>query len=327
MSGEYEKTLDLTRRWIAGAALPDLSLGRLAAGLDAARARRRRLQATALVLALAVVATWLVSIVGHPVGAPICAWVESADVVRYGVIHVCGFVLAALFVARVGALYQVLVRALWWSTLLASSLGMWTQSGTLPLLMPVLALASAWALLLLDDARLADDVGSGDFPLAAHRRSLMVMMVLAIADAETLLTAGLNHDEPGTLIYSLIDYGCAIAMIVAVIGLARLRTWGLLATVGLNLVIATLGLTGALFYDRGFAYLLGVTAAIQLVLCLPLLRRLSSGAPSGSPSGGARRARWPRGTRWIILALVLVDIVATVRASDPERVAARCAED
>ncbi len=327
MSLDYEETLAATRRWAAETTLPELHMEKLAAELDAAQSRARRIQLTALLLALAVVTTWLTSIFGHPVVEPICAWVGAADVVRYGVVHVLGFVLAALLVTRDRTLHRVLVRALWWSTLLASTVGMWTQSGTLPLLMPVIALASACALLVLDvfdRGRPTDDIASDDFPLAAHRRSITLMMILAIADAETLLTAGLNHDEPGTLAYALLDYSCAIAMVAAIYGLYRVRTWGLLATVGLNLVIATLGFSGLLLYDLGFAYLLGVTAALQLALCAPLLRTLRSGEPPETRRRPSRGRPW---SRVIIVALLVAGAVATVRSSDPEFISARCVED
>jgi len=321
MSLDYDKTLAATRRWV-DRNTPKLHSAKLAAALDGAQTRRRRVQVAALVLALGVISAWLASILAHPVAGPMCPWVQPGDIVRYGVVHVVGFILAALLVARDRLLFQVLVRALWWSTLLASSVGMWTQSGTLPLLMPVMAVASAGALLMLEDERFTGRAADNDFPLAAHRTSVSLLMILAVADTEILLTAGLNHDEPTTLLYSLLDYGCAGAMVVAIWGLYRLRSWGLFATVGLNVAIAFLGLSGLLLYDRGFAYVVGVTAVLQLVLCLPLLRTLRSGPPSESRPGW-NFAAW---SRWIIGALLVAGAVATVRASDPQIVAARCAE-
>lgn len=325
MKADYEEALELTRSWLDQRSPSSLSPIGLEAALDTERRRSRRRTGIVMGLFASVLGAWLASIVAHPIVGIVCDWVSPLAIVRYGLVHVLGFGLATWLARSPRPWAQMLVRALWWSALLAGSAGMVTEPGTIPILMPVIVLASAVGLLVVGERGVYDVQPGEGFGLAVHRRSIILMMILAIADTETLLMAALNHDDPVVIRYATIDLGCAAAMGVAMWGLYRLRTWGLVATLALNVVIATLGLAGLLFYEPGFAYLLATTAIIQLGLAAPLVRTLVSG--TAPPE--RRPRRWSHGaiSRWVLAAIVIADVWAFARMIDPQVVATYCRLD
>lgn len=319
MGFDYAKALESARRQHA-------KLAPNAVNVDAwvARSTRRRhiallRQIIAALLALLVLGVWLVSSLGHPTSVATCEWVTGPAVLRYGVVHVVGFCVGAAFVQRRSTWARMIVAAAWWSSLLAATVGVWTQPGALPVLMPTMAFASAAGLLMLPAEAYED--GSGDFPLRVHRRAIVVMLTLAIADVETLASAAVNHDEPGMLGYALLDGVAAAVMLVGVIGLYRLRGWGLLLTLTANVCVAGAAWSGVLVYDPGFAALLTVTAMLQMMLGVPLLRTLWRGDVPLRRERGAV----PWVGRLVIIACVLASVSGVVRFSDPATLAAACA--
>jgi len=318
----YEDLITDARDWVASVDPPTPSPSGMLDRLDARARELTRRRWLAGLLALLVVAAWVVSIVAHPLGGLTCEWASPPDIVRYGVVHVVAFVFGAAMVSSQRTWAQILVRAFWWSSLLAASVASWTEFGTLPLLMPVLLVASAAGLWMLGDDTFGVDIPDGDLALVRHRAAVVAMMVFAVADTETLLGAALNHDEPEALHFAFIDLGCAVAMVAAMVGLYRLRTWGFLAVLGLNIIIAGLALGGLLVYDRGFALVFAATAAIQIVLGTPLALTLL-----GRTRERASRWAWPPWARHVALAVVLAaGGIATVRGMQPDTLAAHCAD-
>ena len=318
---DYDHALSAARRWLEAQDQPVAPVARLEATLRHHHAAWLHVRLAILGIAACIVTAWICSIAGHPVTSTVCAWVTPTAIVRYGSVHVGGVVLGAglSFVRRPGA--QLLARATWVSALLSASAGMVLEPGTLPVLMPVMAIGAAGCLWLLS----AEDpvpVGSS-FDLAAHRGLMTAVLILAMADIETLAMAVLNHEEPGELPYAIADGVCVLAMAIAVWGLYHLRTWGLMLNLGLNLVIASLGMGGLLFYEPGFAYLLMATAAAQLLLCTPLLRSMLLG-PRDSSAHRGRGRRLRHGFRALLVLLLLFDAVVTIRSVDPDTAAAAC---
>ncbi|EDM75321.1 hypothetical protein PPSIR1_01057 [Plesiocystis pacifica SIR-1] len=323
MTESYDDLLDGAREWL-GTTSPALGAPEaMLAELEAHQRRRGRLRLLAALLSCLVLAAYAVSVLAHPLGASTCDWVSPGAVLRYGLVHVAGFVLASALVASTRTWAQLLVRACWWSSLLAASVGLWTELGTLPLLMPTLLLASAIGLWSLGELPLDVDAPDGGFPLIRHRELVVAMLVFAVADAETLLASALNHDEPGSLGYALTDLACALTMIVAIVGLYRLRVWGFVAVVLANLAIAGLALGGLLNYDPGFSAAFAVTAVIQVGLGVPLMRALWGGQTRlRAPS-----LRWPRwGARVLLVAAVGLGALATWRGLQPEVLEHHCAD-
>jgi len=324
VSQDYQHALEAARRLIDGHAPLVPRVAMLRAATEMVATRRRRRHAVVVGLAAVVVLAVIASLWAHPIAPGVCEWVSHASIVRFGLVHVLGFVIAAGLAGRPDPWAQLLVRAVWWSSLSTGSAAMVLEPGILPLLLPTMTFAAAACLLVVGDEDLARPVPGGGFPLAAHRGSIMLLMILAMADTETLAMAALNHDSPLEAPYAVVDLACAIGMALAMWGLYRLRVWGLVATLVLDVVIAGLGVGGLLFYDWEFALLLSTTALLQLGLALPLLRTLLRKEP---PDGRPAVAGGPRWSRWILAGFLVFDGWACATMSDAERVAEYCAGD
>ncbi len=321
MSFDYAKTIAAARRLQEGALVPTAPTASLRARV-ARSGRRRAMRAwSAVALALLVVLAWLASSVANPLVPATCSWVEGADVLRYGVVHVVGFCLGAALVRVRWPWARVLVRAAWWSSLLAASVGAWAQPGTLPVLMPVMACASAVGLWLFECD--ATSLGEPDFPLRVHRRSFVAMLTLAFADAETLASAALNHDEAGTFGYALLDGAAVVLLAAGIVGLYRVRGWGLVSLLGTNVLVAVAALTGVLIYDPGFAALLATTSMLQLAIGIPVLQSLwRSEVPLRRPW---TMPAWAG--RMVLVSLVTVGLAGSWWFARPQTLAPVCAEE
>jgi hypothetical protein len=156
---------------------------------------------------------------------------------------------------------QLLARALWWSLLLFG--------GLLSLLGPnstgaIIACGSATALLGAGNTALDTD---GRFRPIAFRGTLMLALVLAMADAASFLWFGLAQAIAGEAV-RLIWF--VPPMIAGVVGLLRLRTWGLLVSLTCNLVFVVLATGGALDLPKELKALFVGTAVAQLLVPVPM---------------------------------------------------------
>ena len=176
-----------------------------------------------------------------------------------------------------------------------------------------LLLGSGLALLVLGRLGVDDADRTGTFVPTALRGTLTASLVMALADAQTLLLFGgvAIHDASDrsseiTSNAGVLLVGAGVLLILAGWGLFRLRGWGVLASVLGNL--ALLGVVVANVGDLPQPLRLGwgTTAAVQLLLMARLLIALRTGAPA-SPR------RLPTSTAWIttlvVLALVLTGLV------------------
>ena len=177
-------------------------------------------------------------------------------------------VLAAASIAsrRVGA--QLLARGIWWSFLLLGGLiaTMMGIDGDLKGgYVCLFTLANAFCLLAVGTTGLDDD--GGRFRPAAFRGTLLLAMVLAIADTATLLWIGGlraidEHMFGGLLLVP--------GMIVGVIGLLRLRTWGLLVSLTCNVLVVVLTSTAVLQLPPELRWMLTATAVAQILVPVPM---------------------------------------------------------
>ncbi len=185
---------------------------------------------------------------------------------------------------------QLLARSVWWQALLYSSISFLAMlhfpgegfDGGWPLLLmiggSVLALASA--------GRTGLHTDSGIFSPNGFRNLLMVSIVLAMADTQALLfysgmhiEAGFHHAPMCAALTSAAGYlACAAVMIVSLVGLYRMKLWGLALTIVANVGIATLALTGVLGLPDLLANTLAATAALQLLIPMPLIKRMIDNA-------------------------------------------------
>jgi hypothetical protein len=173
---------------------------------------------------------------------------------------------------------QILVRAILWSNLLLAAMVAWIASGHDQRVAAVLGSATGVALLAL--GRQGLDRAGGAFVPVAFRGTLLALLVMALADAQSLLFWGsvlVSDDSPVQLtgVFALV---CAGAFTVGVAGLYRLRTWGLLVNGAAALALIALVLLGAFRDLRAFQILFGGSALLQLGLAVPLYRALVRGA-------------------------------------------------
>jgi hypothetical protein len=159
---------------------------------------------------------------------------------------------------------QLLARGAWWSIMLLGLLLAMTGHGEAPTGTFVAACA-AGALL----AAGATGLGSrGKFAPVAFRGTLLVSLVLAIADtgAFTWYGAGLATFEHNYWMVCIV-----VPMAIGVVGLVRLRTWGLIVNALTNAAIIALVGERVLPLMSPLRELFMCSAAIQLALPVPML--------------------------------------------------------
>jgi hypothetical protein len=160
---------------------------------------------------------------------------------------------------------QLLGRGLWWSLLLLGGL-MAASGGQERVGGSLMALGSAAAVLLAGAPSQND--GSDRFAPVAFRGTLTLALVLAMADAASFLWLGLAN---AIFTRHLAMILLVPPMVAGVVGLLRLRTWGLLVSLGANVLVATLALTGVLTSAGELRILFASTAIVQLLVPVPML--------------------------------------------------------
>ena len=133
---------------------------------------------------------------------------------------------------------------------------------------------------------------SKHFKPVAHRGILTTALVLAMADTLSLLlwaSIAFFASNMGIIPFALA--GCAGLMLVGVVGLFRLKTWGLIVNLVSNLFVAWL--TWFEIIDIGELKLVFVTTAIfQLIVPLPLIYTIVTGKPIPTPPWLKRASAW-----------------------------------
>lgn len=177
-----------------------------------------------------------------------------------------------LLLASAGLLYrdhlpsQILVRAALWSNLILGTLIAISGGNSEVEIGAVMAVATATGLLSLGRSGL--DARTEAFAPVAFRGSLVLALVMALADTQSLALFGTIQLENGS---GLPILACAALMGVALFGLYRLRVWGLALNIVANVLIASLALTDVLDLPPPIVFALCSTAAVQLALPAPLL--------------------------------------------------------
>lgn len=200
---------------------------------------------------------------------------------------------AGLLVASAGLIFRgelashVFARAVLWSNLLLGFLIGLSGHGEEQLVGAAIALCTGAALQLVGAAGLRAQ--SDTFAPVAYRSALVLTIVMALADTQSLALFGaLQLDRNPADAAPLL--ACAALMATALVGLYRLRLWGLLLNLGANLLIAALALTRVLDVPTPLVYALCSTAVIQLLLPTPLVVAMIRGG-AHEPSTALQRAR------------------------------------
>src|SRR5215475_732004 len=126
---------------------------------------------------------------------------------------------------------QILVRAILWSNLLlATFVSLMGNDGGGRDQVVAAVLGASTGLALLSLGRQGLDEHGGTFVPVAFRATLLALLVMALADAQSLGFWGtvLVTEESPHRLTGVLSGLCAGAFILGVAGLYRLRTWGLL---------------------------------------------------------------------------------------------------
>jgi hypothetical protein len=201
---------------------------------------------------------------------------------------------------------QLLARATWWSLLLVGAVMALFGDSEMRSLGGYIAVCNATALIAAGNVGL--DARTGRFVPVAFRGTLIVSLVLAIADTGSFLWFGLGtavFEHRISLFHRVSMLMLVPFMITGVIGLLRLRVWGLLVSLATNLLIATLAFTRVLPLPDVLRQLFIGTAVLQLLVPIPMLVAFVRGrAPDP--------ARWARAKA--IAPLAIVAVIAAVSA-------------
>jgi hypothetical protein len=192
---------------------------------------------------------------------------------------------------------QILARGVWWSNLVLGVLLSLAGGSDEREIGLVMAIATGLPLLVMGRMGLGEDERSAFRPIA-FRTTLVLGMTMAVADIQALLFWGAIkiENEGGSRgplaqrTQGMLLLLAAAMMVVAVVGLYRLRVWGLLfgalCAAGLIGVMASgvCGLPGPL--PESFI----VTSAVQLLLPAPIVVAIVRGrAPA--PRAASHLAR------------------------------------
>jgi hypothetical protein len=205
---------------------------------------------------------------------------------------------AALVVWRQKVGGQLLARAVWWSNLILGTIIALSGSSSERPVAGLLALATGTALLAVGRNGLDEDTPSGSFLPLAFRGTLVCLLVMAMADAQSLVLFGAlevgDHVTPYTL-HAGLPIVVALPLLVAVVGLYRLRLWGLLLDLAGSALLGVVAVTHALELPQPLLVAYAVTAAVQWIVALPLViailrRRAPAASARLSPHGFALSA-------------------------------------
>jgi hypothetical protein len=217
---------------------------------------------------------------------------------------------ALVFRPELGA--QVAARAAWWSNLIIGCFLCLVGGGSESRVFMPLLIGCGAALLLVGDAGLTEARKRGAHDASSFVTTLMLAMVFALADTLSLVVWGfLLATKSSTTWQGVVLLVGAVAMGVAFIGLYRAKTWGIVANVGTNLIVAAVALSGVLprLKDE-LVVLLCCTAAIQLLVPVPMLWTLVKGKPPVTLR--AWHKRWAM--RAVVSGITLVGVAAaTIR--------------
>jgi hypothetical protein len=254
----------IVRRLVAGAASLALSLGMLLTLLDKARPQH----------------WWEAIFAGLLVASP---------------------VLAASIVWHRGLAAQLFSRACWWSYLVVGVMA--SIVGFPPGSHGATAVVWCCGLALLAVGRDGLDETASRFQPVAFRGTLLLSLVLAIADAAALTSIGLMFAiEEHRLVTAL---PVAALMWLGVAGLVRLRTWGLMVALASNVLVVILAVTKTYPFLHAPGVLFGATAVAQLLVPLPMLATLVLRRPP-APDRWRRAKVW--GTTAVIVGLAAVSL-------------------
>lgn len=193
-------------------------------------------------------------------------------------IPVLGPVVGAVLVQLPALGAQLVARGLWWSNfvlgLILVVVGSRSESG----IGLALVLGCGAALALADRRALTAAAERADFRPVAYAGTIQLLMVLALADAPTLLLfsqiAARRHDGGGMLLMA-----AGLSLLVGFIGLYRMALWGVLVTAGTALALGVAIATGLARVDHDLVAPMVAICAVQVAVAAPMLGSIATRRP------------------------------------------------
>ncbi len=196
----------------------------------------------------------------------------------------------AAVVAQVPSLgAQLLARGVWWAALVLGSLLCLVGSGNERSLGASLVAGAGLALVVADRRTLAAAAESAGFRPAAYAGTLQLLMVLALADAQTLGLFAVIEAGGTTLHRTSVAFGAAsLAFLVGFVGLLRLALWGVVVTVSTAAALAGALATAAVRADRDLVAPLFAMLTLQVLAPVPMIVSMVTRRPLPAPSPRVR---------------------------------------
>lgn len=192
---------------------------------------------------------------------------------------VIGPLVAALLVQFPSLGAQLLARGLWWSNVVLGVILVYAGTRNESLLGLPLVLGCGAALVLADRRALAAAAERADFRPVAYAGTIQLLMVLALADAPTLLLFTQVESRLGPTPGSAALGVAAIGLLVGFIGLYRVALWGVLVTAGTSLALGVALASGAAHIDHHLDRPLTAICVVQVLVAAPMLLSLATRRP------------------------------------------------
>jgi hypothetical protein len=228
---------------------------------------------------------WVAGLAGVAAGVRLLVLAEGYPTVY---IPVVGLVAAAVAVHFPALGPQLFARAVWWSNLGLGAMlcildgGRTEREGGL-----VFAVACALALLVIGRKGLAEASERAAYVPAAFRGALLLLMVLALADAQTfLLFTAIAFDKGEGPV--LVPAAASAAFVAGFVGLYRLRLWGAVVNAVAALVVIALVSARMVHVHRELDPVMIVLCAVQLLAAGPMLAAVALGRALPAPGPRAR---------------------------------------
>jgi len=184
---------------------------------------------------------------------------------------------------------QLVARAVWWANLGLGTAFCVFGGRSERLSGLVLAFACGTALLVIGRRGLAEATERAGYAPAAFRSSLMLLMALGLADAQTFgLFAIISLTKSDPAFPGVVLALVAIVFTIGFAGLYRLRIWGALLNAGAALVFGLAILFDVIHYDSELRTLFGVVCAVQVLAATPMSFGLIRGKPLPAPPARLR---------------------------------------
>jgi hypothetical protein len=210
-------------------------------------------------------------------------------------------VLAALavHVPRLGA--QVFARAAWWASVgLGALIVLVEGSGSDVRDATAYLVPSALALVVIGRRGIAEAEERSGHVASAFRSSLLLLMVLALADAQTFTVFGLVGLDRYEVVTSVVLFCAAAALMIGFVGLFRLALWGALVNLVACIAVFLLSLERGIHLREELLVLSG----LHVVVAAPVVIASTRGKSLPTLPAAARAI----GVNVVLLTLVALSV-------------------